>query len=109
MTPTRKPVHLRPDRALSEAEAVDLAGPLKALAEPSRLQILALVRDRPGASAKAIVPHLDVDHPTALHHVWKLDWAGLLDVEKVGGALSLTVDLDAMHDVATAVRGLANG
>lgn len=91
---------------MTQAECVTLAAQFKALAEPSRLQILSLVRDHPGVSVKALVPHLAVAHPTALHHVWKLYFACLLDVERVSGTLWLTVDLDAVAAVADELRAV---
>lgn len=74
--PTRR---LRPERveALSDV--------LRALADPTRLEIVAILR---GAEAPVcvcdLVASFDLSQPTLSHHMAKLREAGLVEVEKHG-------------------------
>jgi DNA-binding transcriptional ArsR family regulator len=66
------------DDALVQA---DLA--LRALAEPRRLAILRLVRDRPRAAGE-IAEHFDVSQQAVSQHLQVLREAGLLEMRKDG-------------------------
>ena len=71
---------------LSETEAQDLAGRLKALADPTRLKLMSLVMA--GEAGEACVCDLtdclDLSQPTVSHHLRVLVEAGLLGREKRG-------------------------
>lgn len=71
---------------LQRAEAERLAGVLKALADPARLQLLSLVRD--SAKGEACVCDLtaafDFTQPTISHHLRILMQAGFLERTKRG-------------------------
>ena len=56
---------------------------LKAIAEPRRLQILRLVRDRE-LSAGEIASHFDVTRPAVSQHLAVLKEAGLVDERRNG-------------------------
>jgi ArsR family transcriptional regulator len=57
----------------------------KALADPTRLEIVRLLRAQPGASCACdIVAHFDLSQPTISHHLKVLREAGLLTHERLG-------------------------
>ena len=74
------------DAALSEAEATDLAGAFKVLADPVRLRLLSLVASADGGEICAcdVVEPLGRSQPTISHHLSVLHDAGLLEREKRG-------------------------
>ncbi|RFS81961.1 transcriptional regulator [Actinomadura spongiicola] len=71
---------------LSEAEAVELAGVFKALADPIRLRLLNMIAS--AESGEACVCDLtvpfDLTAPTISHHLKVLRQAGLIDGERRG-------------------------
>ncbi len=70
---------------VSEAEAEELAGAFKVLADPVRLRLLSLIAARDGETcACELVGTLDRSQPTISHHLSVLHDAGLLTREKRG-------------------------
>lgn len=71
---------------LDEADATELSGLFKVLADPARLRLLSLVANAPGGEACAcdLVEPLDRSQPTVSHHLSLLVEAGLLTREKRG-------------------------
>ena len=71
---------------LDTAEATQLAGALKVLAEPARLRLLSLIQAQP--SGEACVCHLTaplgLTQPTVSHHLKVLLDAGLVQREQRG-------------------------
>lgn len=71
---------------LSEAAAAELAGLLKAVADPVRLRLLSLIASN--ASGEVCVCDLtgafDLTAPTISHHLKVLRTAGLIDCERRG-------------------------
>jgi ArsR family transcriptional regulator len=74
------------DGVLSEDEAADLAGVLKALADPVRLRLVSVIAAAPSGEICACdLPALvDRSQPTVSHHLTQLVRAGLLDREQRG-------------------------
>lgn len=74
------------DAALSEAEADELAGAFRVLADPVRLRLLSLVASAEAGEICAcdLVDPLGRSQPTVSHHLSVLHDAGLLDREKRG-------------------------
>ncbi len=74
------------DAPLSRAEAVDLAALVKAIADPARLQLLALLRasDAGESCVCDLTEPLGLSQPTVSHHLKVLVDAGLLTREKRG-------------------------
>src|SRR3954454_4119990 len=71
----------RADRA--QAEAVSATA--KALADPIRVEILALLRNAGGEVCQCeLQPLFDITQPTLSHHLKKLAAAGLISVERRG-------------------------
>ena len=75
---------------LSAAQAEELAGRLKALADPTRLRLLSLMLASPGLEACTcdLTEPLGVSQPTITHHLKKLVAAGLVKVERRAGAFT---------------------
>lgn len=74
------------DGVLDPAEADDLAGVFKALADPIRLRMLSIVAASPtGEICACDLPDLlDRSQPTVSHHLTQLVKAGVLDREQRG-------------------------
>lgn len=69
---------------LTTEQAADLAGVLKALADPVRLRLLSLVASHAGGEACVcdLTGEFDVSQPTISHHLKVLREAGLLTSER---------------------------
>ena len=71
---------------LARADAEQLAGALKAIADPARLRLLSLIQSQP--SREACVCHLTeplgLSQPTVSHHLKVLLQAGLVEREQRG-------------------------
>ena len=72
--------------ALDEAEAAELAGVFKVLADPARLRLLSMVASAEAGEACAcdLVEPVGRSQPTVSHHLSLLVDAGLLTREKRG-------------------------
>ena len=90
MTVGELPIRLRgvccaPPRRLRPERVDELSGVLKALADPTRLEIVAILRDATDPVCVCdLVAAFDLSQPTLSHHVAKLREAGLVDAEKRG-------------------------
>lgn len=76
-----------PARApLTRPEAEEVAGLLKAVADPARLQLLSIIRSAGDCSACVcdLVPAVGLSQPTVSHHLKVLTKAGLLTREQRG-------------------------
>ena len=71
---------------LQRDQAEELTTVLKAIADPTRLQILSLINSQEGKQACVcdLAEAVGVSQPTVSHHVKVLREAGLLDREKRG-------------------------
>jgi ArsR family transcriptional regulator len=71
---------------LGEAEAIELAAVLKALADPVRLRLVSLVAAAPAGEICAceLPGLLERSQPTVSHHLTQLVRAGLIDREQRG-------------------------
>lgn len=71
---------------LSRAEAADMAAIFKALADPARLQLLALIKNSAGGEACVcdLIEPVGLSQPTVSHHLKVLTEAGLVTREKRG-------------------------
>ncbi len=73
------------DGTLTEADATDLAGRFKVLADPARLRLLSLIAASPdGACACELVQPVGRSQPTVSHHLKALREAGLVESERRG-------------------------
>jgi ArsR family transcriptional regulator, arsenate/arsenite/antimonite-responsive transcriptional repressor len=71
---------------LDEADAAELAGVLKALADPVRLRLVSIIAAAPNGEICAcdLPALLDRSQPTVSHHLTQLVRAGLVDREQRG-------------------------
>lgn len=72
--------------ALSREQAENLTSVLKAIADPTRLQIVSLINSQPTKQACVcdLAESISVSQPTISHHLKILHEAGLIDREKRG-------------------------
>ena len=87
---------------LSEADAVQLAGVLKAIAVPARLRLLSLIAccEDAESSGGDLVAALGLSQPTVSHHLNVLSAAGLLHREKRGTVVHFRLVPAALDAVA---------
>ena len=71
---------------LDPADAEQLAGALKAIADPARLRLLSLIQAQPGHEACVchLTEPLGLSQPTVSHHLKVLLQAGLVEREQRG-------------------------
>jgi len=71
---------------LDPEDAEQLAGALKAIADPSRLRLLSLIQAQPGREACVchLTDPLGLSQPTVSHHLKVLLQAGLVEREQRG-------------------------
>src|SRR3954466_7582263 len=79
--------------AMSEDDAVELAGAFKALADPVRLRLLSLIAAAPEGTACScnLEEPVGKSQPTVSHHLAVLADAGLITKEKYGRWVNCTV------------------
>jgi ArsR family transcriptional regulator len=65
-------------------ESEQLAGLLKALADPVRLRLYSLIASAADETCVCDIPDVGVSQPTVSHHLRKLREAGLIDCERRG-------------------------
>ena len=75
----------------------------KALADPTRRQVLALLRERP-MSAGELADHFQVSKPTMSAHFTVLREAGLIDASKNGKSIIYRLKMSVLEE---ALMGLA--
>lgn len=85
------------ESALSELDAVEIAGKLKALADPIRLRLVSMIAQSGEVCACDLPAALDRSQPTVSHHLKVLVEAGLLDREKRGKWAWFTVRADQLE------------
>jgi ArsR family transcriptional regulator len=91
------------DSPLAEAEAVELARVLGALADPVRLRLLSLVAAQPEVCSCDLEAPLGKSQPTVSHHTRVLVEAGLLVGEKRGRWTWWRVNSDRLAAVRSAL------
>lgn len=90
------------DQPLTADEAVALAVRLKALGDPTRLQLLSHLLGRPGreASTGELARTVGLSDPTVSHHLKTLEGAGLVTKERRGMSVHHCVVPEAIHAIA---------
>ena len=90
---------------LDEAAAAELAGVLKALADPVRLRVVSIIAAAPtGEICACELPVLlDRSQPTVSHHLSQLVRAGLIDREQRGKWAWFRLRLDRLAAVRAAL------
>ena len=91
---------------LAEADALALALRLKALADPTRLRLLAYILDQAGQEACTcdLAPHVGLTDATVSHHLKKLESAGLVAKERRGMSVYYRVVPEAVRAIANALH-----
>jgi len=69
---------------LTAEQAAGIAGVLKALGDPVRLRLVALIADAGRVCVCELTPHFELSGPTISHHLKVLREAGLVDGERTG-------------------------
>src|SRR5437868_7003700 len=93
---------------LSEEEAVAQSRLLKALADPTRLQIISLLAHHEGeVCVFEIVESFTLEQPTISHHLRILRDAGLVDCRKKGLWAYYYVRREALARAGEVINGLA--
>jgi DNA-binding transcriptional ArsR family regulator len=83
------------DRDLTEKQFALIA---RALAEPRRYQILEQIgSSKAGLACAALLESHEVTPATLSHHLKELETAGLIEVERVGKCMSMTVNRDVLR------------
>lgn len=92
---------------LERDEAQALAGLLKAVADPARLQILMTIRCRPGQEICAcdLPDVVGLSQPTVSHHLKVLTEAGLLTRERRGSWAWFTLVPERLEQIARVFGG----
>jgi len=88
---------------LSEAEAVELARVMAALADPVRLRLLSLVASAPEVCSCELEGPLAKSQPTVSHHTKVLAEAGLITGERRGRWTWWHVNPEALVAIARAL------
>lgn len=92
-----------PPPPLGADAAADLAGRLRALADPARLQLLALVLASGSACICDLTEPVGLSQPTVSHHMRVLVEAGLLRREKHGKWVHFTAVAEALRALGALV------
>ncbi|MBX9472582.1 ArsR/SmtB family transcription factor [Microcella sp.] len=92
--------------ALSRDEAEQLALRLKALADPTRLQLLTALLTAPDGTACTcdLAPAVDLTEGTVSHHLKRLESAGLVSKERRGLNVHYRAESEAIHAIARALN-----
>lgn len=80
----------------------------KAVADPTRRQILALLRDRP-LTAGAIAEHFDLSKPSISHHLNQLKEANLIYGERDGTSITYHLNMTVFEEFVATVLDLWKG
>ncbi len=92
--------------ALDRAAAEHIARNLRAIADPTRIQILRLILDTPGGRRPVteLATELGLSQPTVSHHLKTMADEGVLDREQVGRTVWYSVAPQRVSEVYDAVR-----
>ncbi|MET3767683.1 DNA-binding transcriptional ArsR family regulator [Marisediminicola sp. UYEF4] len=87
-------------------DAVRLAIRLKALADPTRLRLIAFMLSQPGREACTcdLAPVVGLSEPTVSHHLKTLERAGLVSKERRGMSVHYAVETNAIRAMGVAIQ-----
>ncbi len=93
-------------QVLNEQDALALALRLKALADPTRLRLLAYILDQSAQEACTcdLAPLVGLTDATVSHHLKKLETAGLVTKERRGMSVYYSVVPPAVQAIADALH-----
>ena len=90
--------------AIDEAEAARIAPMFKALGDPVRLRLAALIASQAEICVCELTPHFELSGPTISHHLKILREAGLIDGERRGTWVYYWVKSDALHTLSALLQ-----
>ena len=87
---------------LDRAEAEEVAGLLKAVSDPARVQLMSIIRAAEGCTACVLdlTPQLGLSQPTVSHHLKVLTEAGLLTRKARGTQAWFTLVPERLAQIA---------
>jgi len=85
---------------------MSVAGAYKALGDPTRREILRLLRDGE-LPAGALAGHFEISWPSVSRHLRVLEGAGLVSSERRGGNIVYSLQTSVLEDIATEVADMA--
>ena len=87
---------------MARTKATEIASLLKAVAEPTRLQILAMINQGENSSLCTcdLTGPLGLSQPTVSHHMKKLTEVGLLSAEPKGTWVHYSVNKEMWNQIA---------
>ena len=90
---------------LSRSEADSLAQMLKAVSDPTRLQLLSIIRSSPNSEACVcdLTTPVGLSQPTVSHHLKVLTDAGILKREQRGTWAWFSLNPDRLQQIANAL------
>ena len=88
---------------MARGKASSIASLLKAVADPTRLQILALINQGENGQACTcdLTGPLGLSQPTISHHMKKLTEVGILTTERKGTWVHYKIDREAWSQIAS--------
>lgn len=88
---------------LARGKAEDISALLKAVADPTRLQILALIAKSEGEEACVcnLAEPIKLSQPTVSHHLKKLSEVGLIDRERRGTWVWYSLNKERWNQIAS--------
>jgi ArsR family transcriptional regulator, arsenate/arsenite/antimonite-responsive transcriptional repressor len=91
---------------LDEADATRIAGMFKALGDPVRLRLAAMIAAQDQICVCDLTPHFEVSGATISHHLKVLREAGLVDCERRGTWVHYWVKPDALESLSVLLRSV---
>jgi ArsR family transcriptional regulator len=96
------------DEAMSREEAERIAKLFKAMADPTRVQLLGLLRSKPGGECGYdLTGPLGISQPSVSYHVKILHEAGLVTRERRGSWVFYRICEERLADIRRAARPIS--
>lgn len=92
---------------MDDAAAARIAPMFKALGDPVRLRLAAMIAARDGICVCDLTPHFDLSGPTISHHLKILREAGLVDCERRGTWVHYWIQPAALQSLSTLLQAPA--
>lgn len=89
---------------MDDADAARIAPMFKALGDPVRLRLAAMIAAQSDICVCDLTPHFAVSGATISHHLKVLREAGLVDCERRGTWVHYWVESDALQSLSTLLR-----
>jgi ArsR family transcriptional regulator len=94
---------------IDEAQAARIAPMFKALGDPVRLRLAALIASQAEICVCELTPHFQLSGPTISHHLKTLREAGLIDGERRGTWVYYWIKPDALHTLSALLQPIPAG